>query len=173
MHEISTPLSRPDFLHKDSAVVIITTREKVGKMLKAVASFYVNQKCISTTHARCGKLLWKSLWRMWKTLGYQQVFRTFGFSRSMWRSPHTGLHNSGYNPVTGALRHRIYPAFTARIRVKKFSSLKKMLSKPVSPPPPPEIFCEKSPKIRSVSFSSRWKYFSYHVFYGGTRCREK
>ena len=61
-------------------MVIITTCEKMGKMLKAVASFYVNQNCISPQPVRCGKLLWKSLWRMWKTIGFQQVFRFFGFS---------------------------------------------------------------------------------------------
>jgi len=30
----------------------------------------------------CGKPLWKNLWRMWKTQGYQQVFRFFAFPQS-------------------------------------------------------------------------------------------
>ena len=32
---------------------------------------------------RCGQLLWKTLWRMWKTHSYQQVFRLFTQSRVM------------------------------------------------------------------------------------------
>ena len=70
-------LSSPDFLHKFPALVKTTTCEKVGKREKCVESFYVNQKCFSTFHNTCGKPLWKRLWRMWKTMGYQQIFRFF------------------------------------------------------------------------------------------------
>ena len=67
-------LSSPEFLHKRTAVVKNTGGEKVGKTEKNVESDYVNQLCISTGVKNCGKLLWKSLWRMWKTKGFQQVF---------------------------------------------------------------------------------------------------
>lgn len=70
-------LSRPEFLHKSAPVVKITRGEKVGKLSKTVASFYVNLGCISTTGPGCGKPLWKNLWRVWKTLSFQQVFRLF------------------------------------------------------------------------------------------------
>ena len=83
---------------------------------------------------------------------------------SVWKSVHTGLHNIGYNPVTSALRYRQIPTSFLRKEEKKFSFLKKMLSKTVSPPFPSENFCADSPKSIRVSFSRRWKYFSYHVF---------
>ena len=70
-------LSRPDFLHSFPCVVKSTEREKVGNPAKAVEAFYVNRKCISTPFPTCGKLLWTTLWRMWKTASYQQVFRLF------------------------------------------------------------------------------------------------
>ena len=70
-------LSRGDFLYRFFSVVKTTTCEKVGKSAKGVAYFYVNQKWISTFHSACGKPLWKRLWRMWKTMSYQQIFRFF------------------------------------------------------------------------------------------------
>ena len=70
-------LSRPDFLHNFTPVVKSTACEKVGNPAKAVEAFYVNRKCISTPIPTCGKLLWRTLWRMWKTASYQQVFRLF------------------------------------------------------------------------------------------------
>ena len=70
-------LSRPDFLHNFTPVVKSTACEKVGNPAKAVEAFYVNRKCISTPIPTCGKLLWTTLWRMWKTASYQQVFRSF------------------------------------------------------------------------------------------------
>ena len=70
-------MSRPDFLHKGVPVVINTEGEKVGKMGKRVDSDYVKRFCISTGVVDCGKLLWKRLWRMWKTMSFQQVFGPF------------------------------------------------------------------------------------------------
>ena len=40
--------------------------------------YYVNKKWISTIRPSCGKLLWITLWRMWKTPSYQQVSCWFG-----------------------------------------------------------------------------------------------
>jgi hypothetical protein len=70
-------MSSPKFMHKGAAVVKITTAEKVGNPSKPVASFYVNQKTNIHNLPSCGKLLWKNLWTMWKTIGFQQVFRSF------------------------------------------------------------------------------------------------
>ena len=61
-------------MHKQTPVVKTTGGEKVTILSQSVASFYVNQPCISTTPAACGKLLWKNLLRMWKTMSFQQVF---------------------------------------------------------------------------------------------------
>jgi hypothetical protein len=70
-------LSSPEFMHKEKAVVKTTDCEKVGKSEKKVDSDYVNRFCISTGPVCCGKLLWKSLWRMLKTMSFQQLFRCF------------------------------------------------------------------------------------------------
>ena len=69
------PMSSPEFLHKEKAVVKKTRVKKVGKRGKDVESDYVNRKCIISPPPDCGKPLWKSLWRMWKTSSFQQLFR--------------------------------------------------------------------------------------------------
>ena len=51
-----------------------TEREKVGKSVKQVEKTYVNRPCMLTGPVDCGKPLWKRLWRMWKTVSFQQVF---------------------------------------------------------------------------------------------------
>ena len=70
-------LSSPVFLHKRSSVVIFTTREKIGIPSKGRSHTYVNPRPLSTALPTCGKPLWRNLWRMWKTPGYQQVFCFF------------------------------------------------------------------------------------------------
>jgi hypothetical protein len=72
------PLSSPEFLHKEKTVVKTTDCEKVRKPGDPVESDYVNRFCISTAFPDCGKPLWKNLWRMWKTISFQQVFRCLG-----------------------------------------------------------------------------------------------
>jgi len=67
-------LVKPGFLHKENAVVKNTTREKVGSGSKNVGYFYVNFSGCPHPPPGCGKLLWRKLWRMWKTLSFQQVF---------------------------------------------------------------------------------------------------
>jgi hypothetical protein len=63
------------------------TRENMAKPSKPVREDYVNQTELSTIHTACGKPLWKTLWRMWKTMSYQQVFRLFGFSTQLVERP--------------------------------------------------------------------------------------
>ena len=70
-------MSSPEFLHKETAVVKNTESEKVGKTEKKVESDYVKRKCIFTAAVDCGKPLWKTLWTMWKTRSFQQVFGLF------------------------------------------------------------------------------------------------
>ena len=98
---------------------------------KGVASFYVNQNRIFHTLLPCGKLLWKNLWRMWKTIGFQQVFRFLPSGGRVWKSLHIGLHNIGYKAVTAMLRHRRAEDLSIRKSAKLFASLEKMLSKAV------------------------------------------
>jgi hypothetical protein len=71
---VKKPLSSPEFLHKEPALVKNTKVKKVGKRHNGVEGTYVNRFCISTAAVDCGKLLWKRLWRMWKTRSFQQVF---------------------------------------------------------------------------------------------------
>ena len=71
---VDNVLSRPEFLHKERSVVKNTICEKVRNLQNNVETDYVKHGCISTGVVNCGKLLWKSLWRMWKTSSFQQVF---------------------------------------------------------------------------------------------------
>ena len=68
------PLSSTEILHKNLAVVKTTRVEKVRILSFLVTSVYVNQKCIHSGAHTCGKLLWKTLWRVWKTVSFQQLF---------------------------------------------------------------------------------------------------
>ena len=110
-----------------------TRVEKVGNPTKAVASFYVKPDRISTPLPRCGKLLWKNLWRMWKTIGFQQVFRLSVQELPLWINLHNGLHNIGYKAVTTMLRYRRPTVPSTRKSPKLFASLEKMLSKTAAP----------------------------------------
>jgi len=67
-------LVKPGFLHKENTVVKNTTREKVGSGSKNVGYFYVNSSDCPHPLRGCGKPLWRKLWRMWKTMSFQQVF---------------------------------------------------------------------------------------------------
>ena len=55
---------------------IITGGEKIGKREQFVEIDYVNPGCISTAPFPCGKVLWKNMWRMWKSVSFQQLFRS-------------------------------------------------------------------------------------------------
>ena len=70
-------LSRGEMLHKNIAVVKITGVEKVGKVSMGVAYDFVNRGIRGWNGRDCGKLLWRNLWRLWKSIGFQQVFRGF------------------------------------------------------------------------------------------------
>ena len=56
-------------------MVKITTGEKIGNLFLFVENYYVNQTHLFHTPAGCGKPLWKKLWRMWKSVSFQQLFR--------------------------------------------------------------------------------------------------
>ena len=94
-HFFSTEaLSSPEFIHRQPPVGKTTAGEKVEILSKAVGSFYGKQFCIHTLVPTCGKVLWKSLWRMWKTPCFQQVFSTLAFSGPLWKSLYRPLHIS-------------------------------------------------------------------------------
>ena len=97
---------------------------------------------------------------MWKTIGFQQLFRFFPLWETDGETAHSGLHNIGYNPVTPALRHRETEVPSTRKQAKLFASPENMLSKAVVSVAAAEIICEKSPKYFLVSYFPRWKYFS-------------
>jgi len=67
-----------NFCTTGRAVVKITAVEKIGKPVLYVENNYVNFGCISTPSFFCGKPLWKNMWRMWKSVSFQQVFRPLG-----------------------------------------------------------------------------------------------
>jgi hypothetical protein len=157
------PLSRPKILHSIFPVVKTTTREKVGILSNPVGNDYVNWSCIRPGPIPCGKLLWKNLWRMWKTAGFQQVFRCFPQKLPP-------VERLVYSPV-------YFPVFTNRFRVtlpdnrkqlqnishKKVGKPQKMLSKNRGRFWGCQIFCEKDTNNFLVSSSACWKYFSYQL----------
>jgi len=51
---------------------------------------------------------------MWKTLCFQQVFCPFANHREFVDNSRSGLHKTGYNLVTGKLRHRFPEDYSTR-----------------------------------------------------------
>ena len=134
-------------MHKIFAMAIFTTREKVGKTTKAVAIVLCQSTAPFHSPLPCGKLLWKNLLRMWKSMSFQQVFRffpnlPFPVEKQPPRTP-----NNRPGLVTGLLRHRGQSVFLRQKKGKKLGTLIKMLSKTVCRPGPPQNICEVSTKI--------------------------
>ena len=69
----------------------------------------------------CGKGLWKSLWRMWKTCGFQQVFPLL---THFWRV-HKGVHIGAVPVITQALCYRGKERDSRGIWSKKLGSFVK------------------------------------------------
>lgn len=121
-----------------------TTRGKVGNPSKRVGSFYVNQNCISTACPACGKPLWKNLWRLWKTLSYQQDFLLFSFFAFLVEKSAYIHAYSVLRPKTGRVTS---PSEGSRYRKnigEKLSSCKKCCRKPLAL----SLNCEKFVKNR-------------------------
>ena len=50
---------------------------KTGKKVGICRNQLCKPKCIRFAHSPCGKALWKKLWRMWKSMSFQQLFSLF------------------------------------------------------------------------------------------------
>ena len=102
-----------------------TERKKVRKSVKRVEKTYVNRSCMLTGPVDCGKLLWKRLWRMWKTVSFQQEFGLLDLGAGLWKSVYTGLHKTDYKVVTETLRYRNATGLYLRKRAEKLDSYQK------------------------------------------------
>ena len=109
---------------------------------------YVNRSWISTACFACGKPLWKSLWRMWKTPSYQQVFRCLEKRPQPVEKLHTALHNGPETWIMSMLRHRVHLIFWKQKLSQKFTFCKICLSLFVASEILLKIFCEKLPTNR-------------------------
>ena len=97
-----------NFCTKIHNLVIITTCEKIRIRSLPVKQLYVNQITDIHNVDSCGKLLWKTVWTMWKTLSFQQVFRFFPESPSH-------VENSLSPPPAHPSLHRLLSCYvTAR-----------------------------------------------------------
>ena len=79
---------------------------------------------------------------MWKTLGYQQLFRCFEKIAFLVDILHTGLHNLLILLFFVVLRHRCLPIFRLHFIAKKFTFCKLSMSNSVEHPGIPKFFCE-------------------------------
>ena len=163
-------------------MVKTTIREKMRNCSNRVASFYVNQNCISTIHCACGKPLWKSLWRMWKTQSFQQVFLPFAQTPPL---VDNNAYTNAYSPFLLKNSHVTSPEhgnILCQKVLKKFTFCNDSVSIFFSPDFPSPIFCEKPPKMARVSSGRAWEYYfganrapipTSNRQTGGTPCREK
>ena len=87
----SVMLSRPEFCTKLPLVVKLPPDEKIGIRSNDVIIFYVNFNTLSTALLPCGKPLWTTMWRMWKSISFQQLLAPF-------RKNSPSVENSFFRP---------------------------------------------------------------------------
>lgn len=103
---------------------IFVQRKGRGQKTQSVKSYHKDEETVTILcqflpgkklEFPCGERLWKSLWRMWKTLSYQQVFRPLALSAP-------GIGNRSFAPPFPAERvqHKTgrYGAFPSFFRRK-------------------------------------------------------
>lgn len=86
-----TKLSRPEFCTKLPPVVKMPPGEKIGNRSNDVIIYYVNFNILSTAPLPCGKPLWTTMWRMWKSISFQQLLAPF-------RKNSPSVENSFFRP---------------------------------------------------------------------------
>ena len=68
------PCQGGNFCTSPSPLVKFTPAEKIHILSIFVEAHYVNSQGLLTPGDNCGKLLWTTMWIMWKSMSYQQVF---------------------------------------------------------------------------------------------------
>ena len=68
------PCQEGNFCTRSNALVKFTLCEKNHFTSHFVEAHYVNTQPLLTPGDNCGKLLWKTMWIMWKSMSFQQVF---------------------------------------------------------------------------------------------------
>ena len=68
------PCQEGNFCTSGDALVKFTLCEKIHFPSHFVEADYVNTQHLLTAVDNCGKLLWKTMWIMWKSMSFQQVF---------------------------------------------------------------------------------------------------
>ena len=139
-YNLSFPV-KGEKVHKNLPVGKIYDGAKSGKLFLRGWLFYVNPALLSTAFPACGKPLWKTLWKMWKTSCYQQVFSLFPQLASGDNPSLFGFHNTKTGCGIVMLRRRNHPILFAPKSYKKLKFYVKMLSTPFPKPPYPKIFC--------------------------------
>ena len=91
MPGFSAMLSRPEFCTKLPPVVKMPRGEKIGNRSNDVIIYYVNFNILSTALLPCGKPLWTTMWRMWKSISFQQLLAPF-------RKNSPAVENSFFRP---------------------------------------------------------------------------
>ena len=150
-----------------------TTGEKIGILSNAVTFALCKSPSPHYPLPHCGKLLWKNLWRMWKSMSFQQVFLIlFQAPPPVDNFPFFPHKDSPLQPIS-MLRYRRFGAVFPQNPVKKLGSLRKMLSKNCRHTVSPIIFCEIRQKIRWYHLPPAGDTFPDNASMGGTPCREK
>lgn len=111
------------------------------QMVSKWLQFYVNHMFTDAVLPGCGKLLWKTLWRMWKTSSYQQVFRSFADRNSLWIPYPFPQKKSACGVQPGLLWLQYEIRLKTANSQKKFSFLFFPLTKNHSPPNRLPKFC--------------------------------
>ena len=169
------PCQGGNFCTRDNPLVKFTLCEKIHILSHFVEADYVNTHPLLTAGDNCGKLLWKTMWIMWKSMSFQQVFRPP--SNSVHNVENLGLCCA---KLCGLLQKTKIPLPLPIpcFRID-FTEIVGKNGHPVCQKPSGSVFLPKNLWIfhkghREVSFSRNRGILPANPFdTGGTPCREK
>ena len=127
--------------------------QRAEKLMVVIFTFFALCKLPlhKQPHGACGKGLWKSLWILWKSIGFPQVNRCFpnpatGFAL------HNFLYNSSHNSKMPVLRNQVKTGNRTETFVKKVVKKQKPRLPSPAPSPMASKFFVKTAKVFPVSF---------------------
>ena len=113
-----SPHSAPDSEELSSPIFSTTfwksanfLQRKKWKKIKNCRKYLCQLKCISVKNFPAGKGLWKTLWRMWKSQGFQQLFAGFFYEPDFYMT----VYAFAYRPVAMGIMGVMLPIFGTAI----------------------------------------------------------
>lgn len=120
-------LVKENFCRKKCGHCENATMRKNWKSVAICRKALCQRKMYNPQLPSCGKGLWKSLWKMWKSSVFPQVNRNFA-NPGQGKSLHKILNKPAHNQFMNVLRHRRKKETWGKSSAKKFKIMEYILS---------------------------------------------